>query len=271
MNYLKKIILIQLVVGAFIQVYASERFIDIPYLYNFQSPYVLDTNDFSLTIGHRSNVRAEDNMLGLDSGANISLGFDYGLPYYSNVGIRRSSTRRIYDFHVKTLISELFYKGKCPINHAVTISASTPRSDGFENDLKVNLEFLSSKLLLNKKLELLVPLYATFFSNDTKNTAITTGDDHTVAAGIGARYLIIDNMSVIGEFAYPVWGYKTEAYYLDNDDWLPYFAASVQYSPFDGHNLQLGVSNASGMQQEEFIGGGGKDLQIGLTVSIIFY
>ena len=273
MKYVQKIFIISLmsmIHGFALQ--AEDRFIEMPYVYNFESPYTISKNDFHLLVGHRSSVpiRAEDNMLGLDAGLNLSLGIDYGLPYSSSFGIRRNSARRIYDFHVKTLVSDLLYKDKCPVNHALILSLSTPRSDGYQHDLKYNVQFLSSRLFLNKRLELMLPLYFTAFSNDTLNTTITTGNDHTASAGFGVRTLIIDGIYAIGEFVYPVWGYKNETYYLNNSDWLPYFGAAIQYSPIDGHNLELGISNASGMQQEEFIGGGDKDLRIGLTISIAF-
>ncbi|MFH1729349.1 MAG: DUF5777 family beta-barrel protein [Pseudomonadota bacterium] len=249
-------------------VLASE--IPIAKYYNMEAPHISEEGDIALLIGHRANIALawEDNLLGLDGALNLHLEAEYNFLNAFALSFSRSSTRKIYNLGFKfNYLNLLFKSSDHLINSAFKTSISLPNSAGYSKTVKVNFQLMNSAYLFDR-IEFLLPLYFTINSNDLINVSSAT-DDHTFAVGSGLKIKIIEDLFLVCEFTYPIWGYRSYEYYSANETWIPSYSASIQWKHYT-HIFQLGISNTAGLNQEEFIGGGDNQLRLGFNIALFF-
>lgn len=164
----------------------------------------LPAKNLNVTIMHNFGIINDDifhSFFGMDFGATVRLGLDYGITDRWSVGVGRTLIHRLYDFRTKYALLRQ------------TASNSVPVSISLKGDLGINtnqngfsfedrLNYFSSLMIarkLNDAVTLqLSPMYAHF------NTP-RDGLQDFYAVGIGAEYRLSRRWAVIGEY-YPVIG-----------------------------------------------------------------
>lgn len=164
----------------------------------------LPAHNLNVTIMHNFGIMNDDifqNFFGMDFGATVRLGADYGITDRWSVGVGRTLIHRLYDFRTKYALLRQ------------TASNSVPLSVSIKGDLGINtnqngfsfedrLNYFSSLMIarkLNDAVTLqLTPMYAHF------NTP-RDGLQDFYAVGVGAEYRLSRRWAVIGEY-YPVIG-----------------------------------------------------------------
>lgn len=204
----------------------------------------LPARNLNVTIMHNFGLVNEEtfrNFFGLDFGATVRLGLDYGITDNWSVGVGRASPQKVYDLRTKLIFLRQ------------TKSSSVPVSIGVKGDLGINtgprgfefsdrLSYLTSAMVarrFNDRLSLqLTPMYAHF------NT-VTAGEvnDH-FALGIGGEYRLSDRWALIAEY-YPVLGERSQ-------DTQNSFAIGVNIET-GGHVFQLFLKSSNWHTEQHII------------------
>jgi hypothetical protein len=123
---------------------------------------------------------------GLDSYANIRLGFDYGLSDRTSIGIARSRTDKVIELRVKHLLTRQTESGSVPLTFGVTAGSGWNTTPGLSRPFGDRLSFFGSVLAARKLTEAVsIQLSPTvshlnLVAADEQNTALSVG--------IAARY-----------------------------------------------------------------------------------
>ncbi|MDB4297393.1 DUF5777 family beta-barrel protein [Flavobacteriaceae bacterium] len=238
---------------------------------NLESTKFVKAKDFYFVIAHRfsSVENGFEDLFGIDN-ANIRFSFVYGLNNWWNVGLSRSSLRKIYDLNSKIKFTTQ-KEGSTYLNSALYVSLGYESSD--ERFLKSIYPGLNNshrmvyvgQLLLSRKIknQLSVELAPTIvhrnfvFDNDETNTQFVTM--------FGAAYKLSSMWSLTTDFSYLFNRLDTVSNNM--------LAVGVDIET-GGHVFQLHLSNSQSMYESNYINAEGNwskgQVFLGFNISRVF-
>jgi len=184
-----------------------------------------------------------DNLLGLDSFANILLGLGYGITDNLTVSIGRVRVYKEFELSADWLIAEQGRTAGLPFSAALHGGVSLVTED--EDAVKFFAAVSLSRQLTRRLSVLVVPSFVTnanHFALDPQST---------FSLGLGARYMIWEEFSIIAEWVPVLAGYNEI-----ESGW----GLGIE-KKIGGHVFQVFVNNALGLTPAQSLPGG--DLQIG--------
>ncbi|NIM91343.1 MAG: hypothetical protein GTO17_10400 [Candidatus Aminicenantes bacterium] len=218
-------------------------------LINLPTPQNIDKGEILFRISHRyfpDVGSGYDAFYGLDGPAVILLSLGYGISEKVMMTLGRSKLFQEVELSLKWIVLEQGKNANFPFSAALTaggswVTQSQPGRDVFQpENLKFNLQ-LSLSYQINDRLSfLLVPAYS---SNTNHWESPSEG---TLALGIGGRYMIFNDYSIIWEWLPVIDGYK------DNSaGW----GLGIE-KKIGGHVFQVFILNSVGLTSDQFIPGG---------------
>jgi len=204
----------------------------------------LPSGNLNVTIMHNFgliNVKPFENLFGMDAGATVRLGLDYGITDRWSIGVGRTSPQKLFDFRSKLILLRQ------------TRSNSTPISVGLKGDLGIDtrpngfeftdrLNYLGSVMIarrFNEWLSLqLSPMYSHY------NTVTIDRENNHFALGIGGEVRLNDRWALIAEY-YPVIGDRS----ADTEN---SFAVGLNIET-GGHIFQLFLKSSNWHTEQQII------------------
>jgi len=233
-------------------------------LINLPTPQTTKKGEFLFRISHRFYQEVKsgyDSFYGLDGPAVILLSLGYGINEKVMMTLARSKLFKEVELSLNWAIFEQGKRLNLPFSATISIGGSwvtqsQPEKDIFQpENFKFNL-LLSLSHQINDRLSfLLVPAYS---SNTNHWESPSEG---TLALGIGGRYMIFNDFSIIGEWIPVIDGYKD-----NSDGW----GLGIE-KKIGGHVFQVFILNSIGLTSDQFIPGGEQrfkngDFRIGFNI-----
>jgi len=230
---------------------AAEPPVDTPvfcgtHLINLPTTTTPSKGDVLFRVHHRFSDPVDsgfDNLLGLDSFANILLGLGYGITDNLTVSIGRVRVYKEFELSADWLIAEQGRTAGLPFSAALHGGVSLVTED--EDAVKFFAAVSLSRQLTRRLSVLVVPSFVTnanHFALDPQST---------FSLGLGARYMIWEEFSIIAEWVPVLAGYNEI-----ESGW----GLGIE-KKIGGHVFQVFVNNALGLTPAQSLPGG--DLQIG--------
>ncbi|MDZ7693514.1 MAG: DUF5777 family beta-barrel protein [Balneolaceae bacterium] len=176
-----------------------------PKLAGMSTVETLGEKNMNVTIMHNFGPLNQEpfrNFLGMDFGATVRLGIDYGITEQWSVGVARTSPQKLYDFGSKLRLFQQNRGGSIPISVAVkgNLGINT-NENGFSFSERLN--FLGSVMAARKFSDTfslqLTPMYAHF------NRVFEGQENGHFALGIGGEVHLSDRWALMAEY-FPVFG-----------------------------------------------------------------
>lgn len=226
---------------------ASDRAFDTPaffgtHLLNLPTTTTPDKGDFLVRIAHRFSDRVEegfDDLLGLDSYANIFLGVGYGITDNLAVSIGRARFDKEFELSADWLVADQSKAAGFPISIALhggvdLVTESSP------DEAKLFAMLSLSRQLTRRLSVLVVPAFVTNANHWDLNP------ESTFSVGLGARYMIFKEFSIIAEWVPVLAGYGDV-----EGGWGLGFEKKI-----GGHVFQVFINNALGLTAAQVLPGG---------------
>jgi len=222
-------------------------------LVNLPTTTTLGKGEFLFRISHRfqppvSNGR--DTFFGLDGPAFILFSFGYGITDNLMVTVGRSKLYQEWEFNADWAVFEQGEKSSFPFSATLhaggnLVTQKEPVGAEWSGRFRFNA-LLSLAYQLNDRLSfLLVPAF-------TSNANFwEPSSEGTFALGIGGRFLVFADISVIAEWVPPLAGYK---------DLYSGWGLGVE-KKIGGHVFQVFVTDSIGLIASQYLPGG--DLRLG--------
>lgn len=154
------------------------------------------------------------SFFGLDAGANIRLGVDYGVTDWLSLGVGRTRYEKVYDGRFKAHLSRQHTDGSPPLDVALRGGISI-RTDEANLETADRLSYLSAFLLSRKVTDRwslqLMPMVSHFNVGYTiRSDGQLQQDRHThVALGVGTQLGLSDRVALTAEYL-PVLGARSD-------------------------------------------------------------
>jgi hypothetical protein len=210
-------------------------------LVNLPTTTTPDKGDFLLRISHRFSEPVDagfNELFGLDSSANILVSLGYGITDNLGITVGRSRWYKEFEFSADWLIAEQGLSGRFPVSLALHggLSLATFGEDNVKLFAALNL----SRQVTRRLSVLVVPTFAT----NTNHWALDP--EGTFSLGLGARYMVLKDFSVIAEWVPVLAGYKDNA-----GGWGLGLEKKI-----GKHVFQFFATNAFGLTTSQFVPGG---------------
>jgi len=222
-------------------------------LVNLPTTTTLSKGEFLFRISHRFEPPMSsgwDSFYGLDGPAYIFFGFGYGITDKLMVNVGRSRLYQEWEFSTDWALVEQGKKSSLPFSATLhaggsLVSQDEPQDADWSGTFRLNA-LLSLSYQLNDRFSfLLVPAFSS-------NTNFWEPDSEgTFALGIGGRFMVIDDLSLIAEWVPPLAGYADE-----HSGW----GFGIE-KKIGGHVFQLFVTDSIGIIASQYLAGG--DLRLG--------
>ncbi len=216
---------------------------------NLPTARMIERGHFLFRISHRFYQPVNsgyDSFFGLDGSAATLLGFGYGISDSLGLSLARTNQFQEVELGLDWLILEQGRNPSLPFSaalHAGTslITQSRPDKSLFDSDnFKLNVQLSLSHQLSNRLSLLIVPIFST-------NTSRLNGESKgTLALGMGARFMFLEDISLIGEWVPVLAGYKDKS-----SGW----GLGIE-KKIGGHVFQFFVLNVFGLTSDQFVPGG---------------
>jgi len=210
-------------------------------LVNLPTTTTPDKGDFLVRISHRFSDPVDsgfDNFFGLDSYANILVSFGYGITDNLAVTAGRARLWKEFEFSADWLIAEQGLTGRFPVSLALHGGLSLATFG--EDNVKLFAALSLSRQFTRRLSVMAVPAFA----SNTNHWALDP--EGTFSVGLGARYMIFEDLSVIAEWTPVLAGYKdTEG------GW-----GLGMEKKIGKHVFQFFATNAFGLTTSQFVPGG---------------
>jgi len=222
-------------------------------LLNLPTTTTPSKGDFLLRISHSFSDRVEegfDDLFGLDSFANILFGLGYGITDNLTVTVGRARVYKEFEFGADWLIAEQGRTAGLPFSatlHGGISLATDP--DPLLPDSPTEAKFFVAASLSRQLTRRLSVLVVPAFATNTDHWALDPGN--TLSLGVGARYMVLNEFSIIAEWIPVLAGYKA----LESG-----WGLGIE-KKIGGHVFQVFVNNTLGLTKAQFLPGG--DLRIG--------
>lgn len=237
-----------------------------PTLVGMSTVQNLPKQNLNVTIMHNFGLLNEQwlqNFFGMDFGATVRLGADYGITDQWTVGAGRISPQKVYDFRTQYAVFKQSHSGSVPVSLSLKAALGiNTRENGFA--FGERLDYFGSVMVARRfsdKLSVQAVPMLSYFSR------VFAGQENLhMALGLGAEYRLNDRWALMGEY-YPVFGDRS-------DGTLNAFAAGVNIET-GGHVFQLFLKSSNwhtepyiiSQNSEDFWGG---DIRFGFNVNRIF-
>jgi len=218
-------------------------------LINLPTSQTVKKGEFLFRISHRYYPEVGsgyDAFYGLDGPAVILLSLGYGISENIMMTLGRSKLFKEVELSLKWLIFEQGKRVNLPFSAAISVGGSwvtqsQPEKDIFQSEnFKFNF-LLSLSHQINDRLSFqLVPAY----SSNTNHWEFPS--EGTLALGIGGRYMIFKDYSIIGEWIPVIDGYKD-----NSSGW----GLGIE-KKIGGHIFQIFILNSFGLTSDQFVPGG---------------
>jgi len=210
-------------------------------LVNLPTTTTPDKGDFLLRISHRFSEPVDagfNELFGLDSSANILVSLGYGITDNLGIAVGRSRWYKEFEFSADWLIAEQGLTGRFPVSLALHGGLSLATFG--ENNVKLFAALSLSRQVTRRLSVLVVPAFAT----NTNHWDLDP--EGTFSIGLGARYMVLKDFSVIAEWAPVLAGYKDNA-----GGWGLGLEKKI-----GKHVFQFFATNAFGLTTSQFVPGG---------------
>ncbi len=231
---------------------ASNRTFDTPaffgtQLLNLPTTTTPDKGDFLVRISHRFSDPVGtgfDNLFGLDSYANILLSLGYGITDNLTVTVGRARSYKEFEFSADWLVAEQGRTAGLPFSAALHGGVSLA-TEGPGDEMKVFAGISLARQFTRRISVLVVPALVTNANHWALNP------QSTFSLGLGARYMILKDFSIIGEWVPVLAGYNEI-----ESGW----GLGIE-KRIGGHVFQVFVNNSLGLTPAQVLPGG--DLRLG--------
>jgi len=210
-------------------------------LVNLPTTTTPDKGDFLLRISHRFSEPVDagfNELFGLDSSANILVSLGYGITDNLGITVGRSRWYKEFEFSADWLIAEQGLTGRFPVSLAIHGGLSLATFG--EDSVKLFAALSLSRQVTRRLSVLVVPAFAT----NTNHWALDP--EGTFSIGLGARYMVLKDFSVIAEWTPVLAGYKDNA-----GGWGLGLEKKI-----GKHVFQFFATNAFGLTTSQFVPGG---------------
>jgi hypothetical protein len=222
-------------------------------LINLPTTATLSRGEFLFRVSHRFQPAISsgwDSLFGLDGPAFILFGFGYGITDSLMVTVGRSRLNQEWEFNADWAFLEQAARNSLPFSatlHAAGSLVSQDEPVGAQWSGRFRLSALVSvSYQLNDRLSfLLVPAFSSntnFWESDSEGT---------FALGMGGRFMVFDDFSLIAEWVPALAGYK---------DLYSGWGLGVE-KKIGGHVFQFFVTDSIGLIAAQYLPGG--DLRLG--------
>ena len=226
---------------------AADRAFDTPaffgtQLLNLPTTTTPDKGDFLVRIAHRFSDRVEegfDDLLGLDSYANIFLGVGYGITDNLAVSIGRARFDKEFELAADWLVAEQGKGAGFPISIALHGGVDLV-TESLPDEAKLFAMVSLSRQLTRRLSVLVVPAFVTNANHWDLNP------ESSFSLGLGARYMIFKEFSIIAEWVPVLAGYGDV-----EGGWGLGFEKKI-----GGHVFQVFINNALGLTAAQVLPGG---------------
>lgn len=216
-------------------------------LINLPTTTAMEAKDVLFRVSHRFYGPVDegyDTFFGLDSGANVFFGLGYGITDRLGISVGRARLYNEWELGLDWLAVEQGLTEGLPFSAAVHAGFDWVTMEGSGN-LKWNVQVSLSRQVSKRLSFLVVPALST-------NTNFWELDpEGTFSVGLGSRYMIAEDLSLILEWTPVIAGYKDV-----QNGW----GLGVE-KKIGGHVFQVFVTNSFGLTASQFIPGG--DLRLG--------
>ena len=216
-------------------------------LVNLPTTTTIDAKDVLFRISHRFYgpvAEGYDTFFGLDSGANVLFSLGYGITDRLSISVGRARLYSEWELGLDWLVLEQGGNTGLPFSATLHAGADWVTMEG-SGTVKGSFQ-VSLARQVNKRLSLLVvPAFATntnFWELDPRGT---------FSLGLGSRYMIFNELSVILEWIPVLSGYKDV-----QNGW----GFGIE-KKIGGHVFQVVLTNAFGLTGSQFVPGGDLRLQ----------
>jgi len=203
--------------------------------------------DVLVRISHRFSDPVDsgfDDLLGLDSAANILLSVGYGITDNLAVKVGRARAYKEFELSADWLMAEQGKTAGLPFSATLHGGVSLA-TDGSPDEAKVFAAVSLSRQFTRRLSFLVVPAFVTNADHWALNP------ESTFSLGLGARYMIFNEFSIIAEWVPALAGYKEI-----ESGW----GLGIE-KRIGGHVFQVFVNNAVGLTPAQYLPGG--DLRLG--------
>jgi hypothetical protein len=211
-------------------------------LINLPTSTPIDKRMVLFRISHRfyGPVRdGYDTFFGLDQGANVFFSLDYGLTDRLGISVGRSRLFQEWEFGFSWLAMMQGSSAALPFSVALHADFDWATVAGSDH-LKLSLQVIISRQFNNRLSIMVVPA----FSTNTNFWGVEP--EGTFAIGLGSRYMILNDFSLIAE-----WVPVVSGYHADQNGWGFGFEKKI-----GGHVFQVFVTNTIGLTSSQFLPGG---------------
>lgn len=215
-------------------------------LLNLPTTTTMDKGDFLVRISHRFSQPVDsgfDDLFGLDSYANILFSLGYGIADNLGITVGRSRWYKEFEFSADWLVAEQGSTAHLPFS--ATMHGGLILATEGDDNVKLFAALSLSRQFTKRLSVLVVPAFAT----NTNHWALDP--EGTFSLGLGGRYMIFEDFSVIAEWVPALAGYK---------DIETGWGLGLE-KKIGGHVFQFFVTNAFGLTTSQFVPGG--DLRLG--------
>lgn len=215
-------------------------------LINLPTTTAMERKDVLFRISHRFYGPVDegyDTFFGLDSGANVFFSLGYGLTDRLGITVGRSRLYREWEFGLSWLAVSQGAKPTFPFSAALHAGLDWATVEG-SGHLKYSLQLSLSRQITKRLSVMAVPAFST-------NTDFWMAEpEGTFSIGLGSRYMILDDFSIVAEWVPVLAGYRDV-----QNGWGLGFEKKI-----GGHVFQVFVTNAFGLTSSQVLPGG--DLQL---------
>jgi mono/diheme cytochrome c family protein len=218
------------------------------HLINLPTTTTPSRGDVLFRVSHRFSDPVDsgfDDLLGLDGYANILLSLGYGITDNLTVTLGRARTYKEYELSADWLVAEQGKTAGLPFSATLHGGASLV-TDGSPDEGKLYAAVSLSRQFSRRLSVLVVPAFVTNASH------FAVDPESTFSLGIGARYMILNEFSIIAEWVPALSGYKE----IEGSGW----GVGIE-KRIGGHVFQVFVNNALGLTPAQYLPGG--DLRLG--------
>jgi hypothetical protein len=218
-------------------------------LINLPTDQSIGKSKFLFQISHRYFPAVEegyDAFYGLDGPAVIQFGLGYGISDNLSLSLSRSNRFKEVNLTLKWLFFHQSETNALPFSAALSIGgALVTESEPGKNTLRSeNLKFITQLSLSHQFSDSLSVLLVPSYSSNTNHWE--EASEGTLALGLGARYMFLDDLSFLGEWIPVIVGYKA-------DSWG--WGLGIE-KKIGGHVFQVFITNSIGMTSAQYLPGG---------------
>ncbi len=204
-------------------------------------------------ISHRYFPAVEegyDAFYGLDGPAVILLSLGYGISDKFSLSLSRSNRFKEWDLTLKWLFLQQGEMNALPFSAALGVGGafvteSVPGEKTFRTE---NLKFIAQLSLAHQFSDSFSILLVPSYSSNTNHWE--EASEGTFAVGIGARYMFLNDLSLVGEWIPVLAGYKADRF-----GW----GLGIE-KKIGGHVFQVFITNSIGMTSSQYLPGGNLNL-----------